>query len=230
MSIPPNPLRRLLGQKEDATEEPNSSEHPADETAATKARAYLDQVRQKMERLAEDFAAGRVNTAQFQELYAHYQQERRVIEEALEEAPEAVTWRAVVTAEKGESMIIRRRHAARILGHAIYLNASATLLRSVGEYDIDTRLVVSMLDSLRASDAEPESQMRGIEIENARWVRFTPGQYTTLAVLFSIEPSRVQLDMLHDLQMHFERANQKLLAQGVTDPTRFVFPHAAGLE
>jgi hypothetical protein len=121
-----------------------------------------------MEQLAEDFAAGRVDTAQFQELYTHYQQERRAIEEALEEALEAATWRAVVAAEEGESTIIRRRRAARVLGYAIYLNASAALLRSVGEYDIDTQLVGSTLDSLRANGAEPEGQMRSIEIENAR--------------------------------------------------------------
>jgi hypothetical protein len=231
MPNPPNPLRRLFGRKEDAAEEPGTGPEPADQDAIAKAQAYLEQVRQKMERLAEDFAAGRVNTTQFQELYAHYQQERKAIEETLAEAPEAAAWRAAVAAEEGESVIIRRRHAARILGYAIYLNASNTLLRSVGEYDVDNRLVTSMMDNIRTSTAENiERHMRSIEIEDARWIRFIPGEYTTLAVLFSREPARAQLDMLRDLQMHFERANQQLFARGITDPAQFIFPHAAAFE
>lgn len=234
MSNYSNPLRRLFGRKEeDALEESMaaSTQPSADEAAIEKARAYLEEVRQKMERLAGDFAAGRVNTTQFQELYAHYQQERRAIEEILQEAPEAAAWRAAVAQEEGESIIIRRRHAARILGYAIYLNASSILLRSVGEYDIDERMVTSMLDSFRTSTPNDlEKQMRSIEIENARWVRFVPGQHTTLAVLFSNEPARAQLDMLRDLQTHFEQANQRLFARGITDPAQFVFPHAAVFE
>jgi hypothetical protein len=226
----PNPLRRLFGSKDDITEKPNT-DPTADEAAMVKAQAYLDQVRQKMERLAEDFAAGRINTTQFQELYTHYQQERRIIEETLGEAPETAAWRAAVATGEGESTIIRRRHAARIMGYAIYLNASAALLRAVGQYDMDNRLVATMLDSLRSDTTEQaERQMRGIEIENGQWVGFVPGQYTTLAVLFTVEPARAQLETLRDLQAHFERANEPLFARGITDPAQFVFPHAAAFE
>lgn len=233
MPNPPNPLRRLLGRKDNTGRGPVASpERAGEETpAATEARAYLERVRQKMERLAEDFAAGRVNATQFQELYAHYQQERQAIEEALEEAPEAAAWRAHVPAEEGESKIIRRRHAARILGYAIYVNASGTLVRSVGGYDLDDRLIAPILESVCASTAQDlESSMRSIEIENARQVRFIPGHYTTLAVVFSTEPARSQLNMLRDLQVHFERANEHLLSQGVTDAAKFVFPHATVFE
>ena len=226
----PNPLRRLFGSKGETTEKPNVNT-AADEAAIAKAQAYLDQVRQKMERLAEDFAAGRINITQFQELYAHYQQERKIIEETLGEAPETAAWRATVATGEGESTIIRRRHAARILGYAIYLNVSAALLRAVGQYDMDNRLVTTMLDSLRGGTAEQvERQMRGIEIENGQWVGFVPGQHTTLAVLFSVEPARAQLETLRDLQAHFERANERLFARGITDPAQFVFPHAAVFE
>jgi hypothetical protein len=228
----PNPLRRLFGQKnESQPQEPDPAPDQSADAALDKARGYLEEVRQKMERLAEDFAAGRVNTTQFQELYAHYQQERKAIEEILEQAPEAAAWRAAVAQEEGESIIIRRRHAARILGYAIYLNVNDSLLRSVGEYNIDERVVKSMLDSFRTGGEEGvQSQMRSIETENAQWVRFVPGQHTTLAVLFSNEPARAQLEMLQDLQAHFERANQHLLNRGVTDGSQFVFPHAAVFE
>lgn len=227
-----NPLRRLFNNKEDVTKEPTTSpEDTADEAAVAKARAYLEQVRQKMERLAEDFASGKVNATQFQELYAHYQEERRAVEQTLEVTPEAAAWHATVAREEKESVIIRRRHAARILGYAIYLNASAAPLRAIGKYDIDDRLVASMLDGFRTdTEEQPEQQVRGIEIEDARWMGFVPGQYTTLVVLFSVEPARAQLDMLRGLQAHFEQANEPLLARGISDPAQLVFPHAAVFE
>jgi len=225
-------LGRLFRRREEPPQEPVAEpEHSVDDTAIAKAQAYLDQIRQKMERLAEDFAAGKVNTTQFQELYAHYQQERRAIEETLEETPETAAWRATVAAEEGESVIIRRRHAARILGYAIYLNDNITPLRTIGKYDIDDHLVMSMLASFcNSNKSQQEQHMRGIEIEGSRWMGFVPGQYTTLVVLFSIEPARAQLNMLRDLQEHFERANQRTLARGTDDPSKLVFPHAAAFE
>ena len=226
----PSILRRLFRRKKETLEEPaGEPEISADEAAVAKARAYLEEVRQKMERLADDFAAGRVNLIQFQELYAHYRQERKAVEKALEETPEAAAWRAA--AATGDSAIIRRRHAARILGYAIYLNASGAPIRTVGEHHVDGRLLASMLDSFRSDTEEPlERQIRSIEIEHARWVGFVPGRYTTLVVLFSVEPARAQLDMLRDLQAHFERANQYQFIRGVTDPTQLVFPHAVMFE
>lgn len=232
MPVSSNRLQRFLKGKEDKAQDPAADPgSAANDSALAKTQAYLEQIRQKMERLAEDFAAGRVNTTQFQELYAHYQQERRVIEETLDEAPEAAAWRATVASEEGESVIIRRRHAARILGYAIYLNTSAAPLRVIGKYDIDDQLAASMLDGFRpATEKQPDQQIRGVELEDSRWVEFVPGRYTVLSVLFSTEPARAQLGMLRDLQTHFEQANQKLLAKGVTDPSQLVFPHAAVFE
>lgn len=202
----------------------------ADERAIAEARGYVEELRQKMERLSEDFAQGRVNTTQFQELYAHYQQERQAIEETLQETPGAASWRATVSAAEGESTIIRRRHAARILGYAIYLNDGDAPLRAIGKYDMDDPLISSMMESLPASGEEEPDKLRGVELEDGRWVGFVPGQYTTLVVLFSVEPARTQLGLLRDLQSHFERANQERLARGVHDPSKLVFPHAAAFE
>jgi len=228
----PKPLSRLFRDKENSADEaPSPPQGSGDELAVAKARAYLEQVRQKMERLADDFATGKVNTTQFQELYSHYQQERNVIEQTLEETPEAAAWRATVAEEEGESAIIRRRHAARILGYAIYLHDNSTPLRAVGNYDVDARLVASMLDGFGdRAEEKPEQQIHGVKVGEKRWVGFVPGQYTMLVVLFSVEPAQAQLNMLRDLQAHFEQANRRLLTQGVTDSSRLVFPHAAVFE
>jgi hypothetical protein len=197
------------------------SDASADEAAIAQARAYLDQVRRKMERLAEDFAAGRVNSRQFQELYAHYQGERRMIEKALEESPQAALLRAQGT--KGKSLAIRLQHAARILGYAIYSNATGQPIRTVGDFKVDPQLIEPVLESARAGEAE--GQMRSVEVEDEQWIGMFPRRYTTLVTLFSLEPARTQLEMLRDLQSHFELANREWLAKGVADPDQLVFPH-----
>ncbi len=234
MTNPLNAWRRLFRHKEKATKEPAtepapSAGPPADEAVIPEASIYLEQIRRKMERLAEGFAAGVINPTQFKELYAHYQRERGVVEAALEETPEAAAWRAAVA--KGESGVIRRRHAAHILGYVIYLNANGATIRTVGEHQADAQQLASMLDRLRSdTGGPPEQQIHSMEIEDGHWVGFVPSQYTTLMVIFSVEPARVQLNALHDLQAHFERANRQQLARGIINSERLVFPHAVVFE
>jgi len=234
MSRSKNPLRRWFRQAEEPlpthTSQREGRQAEENGRASTeKALAYLDRIRQKMERLADNFAAGRVNATQFKELYTHYQQERRMIEQTLEEAPAAAAWRATVAEEEGESGVIRRRHAARILGYAIYPLARSTALHTVGGYDVEEPLIQSVLDTIHHTAAE-ERQMRSIEVEDGHWVGFVPGEHTILVVFFSIEPARGQLDLLRTLQTHFERANRNALARGIHDPAKLVFPHAAVFE
>ena len=190
---------------------------------------YLGKVSDKMMKLAEDFAQGRVNRAQFEKLYRHYLEERETIERIMEQQPGTPAWKGAVTA--GESMLIKRKHAAQPLGYAIYLNANSLPIRSVGDFRIDSALLVPMLSSFRSATAEIfGSGLRSSEIEGGRWMCFVPGVYTTLIVLFSLEPARLQLEMLEQLHRHFEKANQPAFEAGLPDQTRLVFPHAAAFE
>jgi hypothetical protein len=56
--------------------------------------------------------------------------------------------------------------------------------------------------------------MRSTEIEGGRWLCFVPGPCTTLIVLFSIEPARLQLTLIEDLHHDFEAANAPAFANG----------------
>lgn len=222
---PPQPLR--------PASEPAASKGASAETTlvgSTREGAdYLKNVSDKMMKLADDFADGRVNRAQFEQLYRHYMEERATIEKIMQMHPGSPAWKGAVT--EGESMLIRRRHAAQPLGYAIYLNASSMPLRSVGEFRIDSALLVPMLSSFRSATAEIfGSGLKSSEIEGGRWLCFVPGFYTTLIVLFSIEPARLQLEMLEQLHRHFERANRPMFEAGLPDATKLVYPHAAAFE
>jgi hypothetical protein len=213
-----------------ATNQPSDMQAPApsdtapENEALTEAQRYMEQIRRKMEKLAEDFAAGKVNSIQFNELYDHYQKQRNVIEAAMEEAMDPATLRQM---DSGESMIIRLRHTARLLGYAIYLQGRSEPLRVVGEQELlEEPVLESMLEQFHAGEEELNQQeMHSLEVENGRWIGFFPGEYSTLVALFSLEPARLQLEMWRDVQSHFELANREQLAAGAKDLGEMVFPH-----
>ena len=231
-AAPPPPPPAVQSQTPSPTAAPLPKPKPAEATLAGPSREagdYLRVVSDKMMRLAEDFALGRVNRAQFEKLYRHYHEERNTIERLLEAQPGTPAWRTAVT--EGESVLIKRKHAAQPLGYAVYLNANSLPIRSVGDFRIDSALLVPMLSSFRSAAAEIfGAGLKSSEIEGGRWMCFVPGMYTTLIVLFSVEPARLQLEMLEQLHRHFEKANQPFLEAGLYDPARLVFPHAAAFE
>jgi hypothetical protein len=186
---------------------------------------YLERVRAKMSRLAEEFAAGSINRAQFQELFQHYQNERRTIETWLEQARDSESWKKAAT--EGKSVIIRRQHQAAVLGYAVYENDSGIPLNTIGEFEIDSALAIPMLSSYRSATQEIfGASMRSTEIEGGRWACFVSGQYTTLMSLFNTEPAAKQLDALEELHALFEQANRPYLQTPPADPERLVFPHS----
>ena len=174
---------------------------------------FLGELRGKMAELAEDFAQGKLNRMQFQEIYTHYQHQRQKIEEALISASGLDSWQSRVP--MGMTGLLRERHAAKILSYAIYDNGTSLPLASMGEFRIDTSLLVPMLSSFRSAATEMfGAGLRSTEIEGGHWLCFVPGEFTTLMVLFSVEPARVQLTLIEDLHRDFEIANHAALANG----------------
>jgi hypothetical protein len=192
---------------------------PSDSDAA---EAYLEKVQAKIAKLAEDFAEGAINRAQFQDLYAHYQREIRTVEQVIES--KQGDWREATT--EGQSVLIRRRKLARAEGYAIYENESGMPLSTLGQFELDPELVVPMLSSYRAAAAEMfGGGLRSTEIDNGRWLCFVAGRYTTLMALFTVEPAPKQLEYLGQLHRTFESANHKLLSAPPVNPEALIYPH-----
>ncbi len=188
------------------------------------AMAYLDKVRTKLDKLAEDFNDGTLNRGQFQNLYVHYQREIRAIEAMLALAPASEGWKGLVT--EGQSVVIRRQHVARAEGYAIYENESGMPLSTLGQFELDPALLVPMLSSYRSATKEIfGAGMRATEIEDGRWLCFVPGEFTTMLAVFSSDPAAKQLDFLEQLHRHFERANRRRLAGPSVDAGSLLFPH-----
>ena len=203
---------------------PPARETDSEVASIDQGSAYLDRVQTKINKLAEEFAAGNINRIQFQELYEHYRREQQTIQRWIELSPNSEAWKDA--SSEGKSIIIRRQYVAKVLGYAVYENESGMPLNTIGEFEVEADLAIPMLSSYRAATREIfGAGMRSTEIEGGRWVSYVPGELTTLMALFSTEPASRQLDSLEELHRLFERANRTLLTQQPVDPDQLVFPH-----
>ena len=198
---------------------------PAKPTSLQDSQAYLEKVQAKIDKLAEEFAAGSINRSQFQELYDHYRREQQTVKRWIEMDPESEAWKEITT--EGKSVVIRQQHTAKVLGYAIYENESGMPLNTIGDFEVDAALAVPMLSSYRAATKEIfGAGMRSTVIEGGRVLSYMPGEFTTLMSLFSADPATKQLESLEELHRLFERANRTLLSNQPVDPEELVFPHS----
>lgn len=225
-------LKRFFDKLRSPTaQEPTPAQGTAPEAPPSKpnsleeSQQYLSRVQEKINRLAEEFAAGTVNRAQFQELYDHYRREQQTVKRWIEMDPSSEAWKELTT--EGKSVVIRQQHTAKVLGYAIYENESGMPLSTIGEFKVEPDLFVPMLSSYRTATKEIfGAGMRSTEIEGGDRLIFVPGEFTTLMALFSSEPASKQLDSLEELHVLFERANRTLLTTKPVNPDNLVFPHS----
>lgn len=230
-------LRRLLrlpSTQEGIADEPQVAPEEADAASPlpqpselssfNEALGYLDKVQDKINKLAEEFAGGTINRAQFNELFDHYRREQLMVKQWIDLYPESDAWKEATT--EGKSVIIRAEHKAKVIGYAVYENESGMPLNTIGQFEVEAELAIPMLSSYRAATKEIfGAGMRSSEIEGGRWLCYMPGEFTTLMALFSTEPASTQLDAMENLHRLFERANRTLLSKQIVDPNELVFPH-----
>jgi hypothetical protein len=194
-----------------------------------KARAELQLIEGKVKKLVDDFAQGRITRRQFDELYANYQQQREMIEMALESATELFMGKEDVDTLEATASI-RRRYTARPLGGAVYLRGSESPLHAEGDFPVSSELVNSLISSFHAASAELFRTGIRSEIEDGRWLCLVPGRYSMLAIVFSQEPPLAKISLLEDLHRDFEQANSSALTSDAADTADLVYPFAAVLK
>lgn len=217
-----NWLERVLSDRKRSAPRRSILQGSGPSPSAEGARAYMDKVNKKIDKLVSDFAKRKINSAQFQELYSHYQREIRQIEAVAAISPEA--WKEAAT--EGDSVVIRKQHMATAQAYAIYENDSGLPLGTLGKFSLDPALVIPMLSSYHSATREIfGAGMRLTEIEGGQRLCFVPGEYTTLLAVFKNEPIPRQLAYLDKLHRHFEGANQPVLVSKPINIEMLIFPH-----
>lgn len=184
----------------------------------------LKHLTNKLQQLAHEFARGDINRSQFEQLYDRYEQQIKLINEYTQALDQTSPLR-LRNDDVEDTLHLRRRLAARVIGIAIYSNRSGLPVETLGKFSIDPALVVPMLSSYRAATREIfKAGMRSTMMENDQWLSFVPGQSTTLITLYSAEPAKVQVDRLEQMHRDFETANKCTLERDSADPAMLDYP------
>jgi hypothetical protein len=199
------------------------------------AEEALEHLRQRTAQIANEFAEGKLNRAQFTAMYASYNERRVIIERLLARDPGTLAWQPV--ARPGHTSFLRQHFEARALSYAIYSHGSddpSQPLTSQGPMPLSPQTVKPILTALNVmlqthTGDRPLSALRK-PVDGGRWITIVPGKYTTAIALFSLEPSAQQFTRVQDLHRDFERANHVALERDIRLPDQLVFPHRALFE
>ncbi|MBK8021582.1 MAG: hypothetical protein IPK19_09165 [Chloroflexi bacterium] len=186
----------------------------------------LGALRQKMEQIADEFSAGKLNRAQFYALYKRYSEQRTIIERLVERNPQTDAWKQVMGAP-GQTGFLRTHFAATVLFFAVYRNGDRRPLYSDGREQPDYALFESVLIPLWKLTTRPKLGLGRKRIGEEKWMILGIGQFGATVVVWSTEPSISQARLVRDLHADFERANQAALQRGLITPDKLVFPQRA---
>jgi hypothetical protein len=197
-----------------------------------RAEESLEAIRTKMGSLAQEFADGKLNRAQFAAMYARYNEMRRIIEQMLTINPTSNAWERV--ANSGHTIFLKKHFAAQVLAFAILLYATGpnadpnnpTVLKAFGEPTIPLDLARQMVAAVQLLSKGNEPLTTVVkQIEGGHWLVVAPGKYAVTFVLYSLEPATRQVHSIQDLHANFERANRMMLDRGLHLEKQIVYPH-----
>jgi len=185
----------------------------------------LDHIRQKMERVAAEFSSGRLNRAQFNAIYGHYTEQRAIIESLVRRNPDSDAWKQV--ARRGHTTFLRLHFESRPLYYVVFRHREKKPLIAGGKPPANTApQIVRLLRGLWEVKTLPANTVARKEIENGQWLVLAIGEWAVTIVIFSLQPSAIQTNLIRDLQSDFERANRLSLQRGLT-ADMMVFPQRA---
>ena len=194
-----------------------------------RAEEALITLREKTAALAADYAAGNINRAQFDAIYARYSEQRDITERLLDRDPSSQAWQSVV--QPGHTSFLKQQNAAQVLSYAIYRLDSAALIASYGPLRLAQAQVYAILQRLTDVQSRRENPGPACHaLKDGRCLTFVPGAHTLVAVLFSLEPATAQITQIADMHQDFERANQHALTDSTINADRLVFPYRALFE
>ncbi|NWF70209.1 MAG: hypothetical protein HXY40_14075 [Chloroflexi bacterium] len=189
---------------------------PAD---VRKTQNFIAQIKSKIDGLLAEFANGKLNRDQFHAVYEHYSNQLRIAEQALSSNEEMLEPGAPMT------IAIMEAHMGKALAVVIYNNRSGTLVDTLGEFDVPSKRVASILNDFTMHIEHGQMPQPRVEkFTSTRWLLFIGGQYTTIVTLFKNEPSPNQAREMERLHRDFEAANQPLLRQSQFDASRLAYP------
>jgi hypothetical protein len=188
-------------------------------------QAALDSLRRKMEVVANEFAQGKINRAQFNDIYGRYSEQRTIIERLIERNPQNQAWKQA--AAPGHTSFLRDHFEARLQYYLVYQHNIPTPLMMGGKYQPNMDTIGGVLRALWGMSNRPKIGLARKDMGDGQWLVLALGEFAVTLALYVLEPSIAQANLVRDLHADFERANQRALAKGTRSLDRFVFPQRA---
>jgi len=199
---------------------PNTSDQEVKSTP----QLALDQIREHLERVALDYAEGKLNSAQFNAMYSHYIEKRDLIERLVERNPESDVWRNVATS--GKTTMLRQRFESRPIYYCTFARQNKSPLISAGKLSQraakQIHQILQVLWRMRTWRTGVARKSMG----DGLWMLLNIGEKSLTIAIFLMQPSDLQVNLVRDLHHDFEAANHISLDRG--EPAdRMVFPQRA---
>lgn len=208
------------------TPEPAQPSQPIPDTDPARPESALDTLRAKMATVADEFAEGKINRAQFNAMYRRYSEQRSIIERMVERNPETDAWKQVLGV-KGQTSFLRSRYEAQTLYYVVYRHNRYEPITAEGKSPSNVTEILTALNRVWSMPSRPEVGLGRKAIDENHWLILASGAHAVTAVVFSLEPSITQARLVRDLHSDFERANQAALVRGWIVPDHMVFPQRA---
>jgi hypothetical protein len=180
----------------------------------------IKQLQNKMRSLADEFASGEINREQFHRVYEHYQQQLNLATAAQLDNMQ------LEGVEPGETVAIRRQHAAMARAAVVYHHQTGEFWESVGDLEVTTEALLPTLKSISEQVQTTEGALPDpvTAAVGKAWVVYIPGEFSTAVMVFSNEPVARQIEIVQNMHRDFEIANQAALRTGQTSVAKLVYP------
>lgn len=180
----------------------------------------LKQIRRKMDALAADFNAGKLNRDQFDAVYAHYADQTAILERMLQTNPSSTAWKRVVV--PGVTGYLQQVHAPQpLLVTTLRLGAKEPIFLH-GKVSPDTAREIApalvAITTRKATEGLVRRQLR------EGWLVLYVGESAATLIIYSAEPTKELAEKVREAHKLFERANALALGQEDSAAHRYVFP------
>ncbi|MEZ4669101.1 MAG: hypothetical protein R3E39_14435 [Anaerolineae bacterium] len=223
-TAPPAPKAGLISKAAQLSAKKNAQESDVQNTPENP-EAALQQIKYKMEVVANEFGDGKLNRAQFNAIYGRYSEQRTIIERLIERNPENPAWKQA--AAPGHTSFLRQHFEARLTYYLVYQHNISKPLTMDGKQEPNFEQVGSVLQALWGMRNRPKVGLARKDMGNGQWLVMALGENAVTLAMFMLEPSVAQSTLVRDLHNDFERANRKALGNGTSSVDRFVFPQRA---
>lgn len=180
----------------------------------------LEHIQRKMESLAADYNAGKLNREQFDSIYQHYSEKKAVLERMIEINPTSDAWKRV--AAPGVTGYLQQYHAAQpMLVTTLRLGAKEPVFlhgKVPADAARDMAPTLAVITQATATEGLIRKHLRG------GWLVAYVGEKAATLVVYSAEPTKDQTERVRDAHRLFERANALALEQEDSPAHRYVFP------